>query len=434
MKYFLIISSFFLVLISTSLVGYHIVSANEKVIETHDDIALQSIQENYLTPYGYTLENPNIITNPYGTSPLSAMILFETEEEEEVKITIPGKIPETTFTNTYDSTKTHIIPIYGLYPDTENKIEIACGKKTYTYTILTEALPKDFLPSYETSNTYQEKDLIIYHEQNYIYGIDKNNEIRWLYQNNTYDVPYLLENNHLLIPISSTNDPDKKDILIEIDFTGKIYKQYHLNTNTTGLVLETENSLFIVTNNLIEMDKQNGTILNTYPLETNYEKIILDDTKENIILSNHQEELIINLKNKTQTKNSIIQEIIKQPLNIFLYTNKENYLIQKGIKLQNQVETKQSKKKIFLVGYISPDKNYKNYNIEINQTSDNIQISGTFSNEDEVYIILDKFLDKRIYDFKESYLIINKKGLSGKYSIYIKINNTIYKTNTYVKF
>ena len=58
--------------------------------------------------------------------------------------------------------------------------------------------------------------------------------------------------------------------------------------------------------------------------------------------------------------------------------------------------------------------------------------TGKFKKDDEVYLILDKFLDKRIYDIKSNTTIINQYGLEGKYSIYLKINNTIYKTNTYI--
>ena len=35
---------------------------------------------------GYTIDNPNVILNPYGNSPLTAWILFETEKEVEIKI------------------------------------------------------------------------------------------------------------------------------------------------------------------------------------------------------------------------------------------------------------------------------------------------------------------------------------------------------------
>ena len=143
MKKFLIISSFFLVLISISTIGYQMVSANEKVDEIKDQIATQQEQESYLTPYGYTLDNPNIVLDPYGISPLTALILFETEKEEEVTITIEGKDTNSTYTNTFKSDTKHYIPVYGLYPDTTNQIHLKCGNITKTYTIKTESLPTD---------------------------------------------------------------------------------------------------------------------------------------------------------------------------------------------------------------------------------------------------------------------------------------------------
>ena len=81
MKKILIISSFILVIISISIVGYSIVSANVVVDEEKDIISYQLNKEKYINPYGYTFDEPNIIVNPYGISPLTALILFETEEE-----------------------------------------------------------------------------------------------------------------------------------------------------------------------------------------------------------------------------------------------------------------------------------------------------------------------------------------------------------------
>ena len=76
---------------------------------------------------GYTLDNPNIILNPYGNSPLTALVLFETEQELDVKVTITGKDKLTTYTHTFSKAKEHYLPIYGLYADSNNKIIIECG-------------------------------------------------------------------------------------------------------------------------------------------------------------------------------------------------------------------------------------------------------------------------------------------------------------------
>ena len=37
--------------------------------------------EKEFTSKGYTLDNPNIIVDPYHNSPLTALVIFETEEE-----------------------------------------------------------------------------------------------------------------------------------------------------------------------------------------------------------------------------------------------------------------------------------------------------------------------------------------------------------------
>ena len=122
MKKILIISIFILILTLTTTIGYKVVSANTRIDEVEDIIDYQEKKENYLTHYNYTLDNPNIILNPYGNSPLTALIIFETDKEEEVSITIPGKDNNSTYTNTFEKSKVHYIQVLGLYPNYENKV------------------------------------------------------------------------------------------------------------------------------------------------------------------------------------------------------------------------------------------------------------------------------------------------------------------------
>ena len=123
MKKILIISSFLMVMMSFSMIGYKMVSATEKVDEIEEQLEFQKKQEKYFSPYGYTLDNPNIIENPYANSPLTALILFETDYSTKVTVKILSK-ENSSLENTYSEDTKHIIPIYGLYPNTENKIEI----------------------------------------------------------------------------------------------------------------------------------------------------------------------------------------------------------------------------------------------------------------------------------------------------------------------
>ncbi|MDD7102666.1 MAG: aryl-sulfate sulfotransferase N-terminal domain-containing protein, partial [Firmicutes bacterium] len=50
------------------------------------------------TTEGYTLENANVVLDPYHISPLTALIMFETEESVAPTVTIEGKDKWTTYT------------------------------------------------------------------------------------------------------------------------------------------------------------------------------------------------------------------------------------------------------------------------------------------------------------------------------------------------
>ena len=431
MKKILIISSFFLVLISISTIGYQMVSANEKVDEIKDRITIQQEQESYLTPYGYTLDNPNIVLNPYGISPLTALILFETEKEEEVTITIEGKDSNSTYTNTFKSDTKHYIPVYGLYPNTSNQIHLKCGNITKTYTIETESLPTDLkIKEVENNNN----NLYFITTDNYPYAIDNNNEVRWYLTKNYSKKITRLENGNFLLSTDTINSDNIANGLIEIDLLGKIYKQYNLENGYYGSYTETPTSIFVLSNNLLEIDKISGTILNETPLSSIYNTITYDSNSSNIIVSNEKETLKINLETKEQTTDQSQQIPNEQEIELPLYNINENYKLTKGVKFTTNNMTPESSNNIFLVNYKKIDENYKKYNIKIIKTSDYLEITGSFKESDEVYLILDKFLDKKIYDITSNRTIINKEGLSGKYSIYLKINSKIYKTDTYVTF
>ena len=83
--------------------------SNQKAINEKLDKIKESKQ--------YTIEKPYIELNPYKISPLSAIIIFQTEDEVEVEVSINGDTA-----TKMEKTKKHVIPIYGLFEDYENKI------------------------------------------------------------------------------------------------------------------------------------------------------------------------------------------------------------------------------------------------------------------------------------------------------------------------
>lgn len=431
MKKGLLIFSFLLILILASTIGYKIVSANEKVDEIQDQIIAQTNLESYLTPYGYTLDNPNIILDPYKISPLTAMILFETPTSEEVTVTIKGKDQNSTYTNTFNSTTKHYIPIYGLYPNYKNEVIITCGNTQKTYTIETKPLPTDLTIESKQNTT---NELYFITSSKYPYALDNNNDVRWYLTKNYTNKISRLDNGNILLSTDNLTPNKTRTGLIEIDLLGKIYKQYNISDGYFGTYAETPTSILVLSKRLLEIDKQNGTILNKIEVDKEYTNLNYNKQTNTISLSNQTEKKEINLDTKKESTESNDIQLNEQEIILPLYNSKENYKLTKGVKFNIHEKTKESSKSIFLIGYKKPDKKYKEYNINITKTEDYLQLTGSFSEKDKVYLILDKFLDKKVYDIKEKQTIITKEGLTGKYSIYIKINNNLYKTNNYVNF
>jgi len=428
MRKLLFTLSFILILISISMLSYKVVSANTEIQQIKDIIELQAEKENYLTPYGYTTDNPNIILNPYGSSPLTALILFETPNEEEITIMIKEKDGSIKIQNTFKSNTKHYIPVYGLYPNYNNEVTIRYGNKTKTYIIKTKSLPNDLVIEQIINTT---NDLSFLNTNGYLYALDSQNEVRWYLTNKyKYNISKL-SNGNFIIPTSDLNNNKYPLGIMEIDLLGKVYKQYNIENGYHGAFIEKDTSYLVLSKNLIEIDKQTGQVLKELELENNYNTLTFNYDTNIINLQNTQETLSIDLttneKNYSTTKEVITTKELISPI----YTI-NNYILTKGISFKTKEKTQESTKKIYIIGYKKIDENYKKYNIKITEESNYLKITGNFNNE-EVYIILDKFLDKRIYNINNNSTIINTKSLTGKYSIYLKIGDTIYKTNKYIK-
>ena len=63
---------------------------------------------------------------------------------------------------------------------------------------------------------------------------------------------------------------------------------------------------------------------------------------------------------------------------------------------------------------------------------DSNRISVSNGTGNKIYLILDKLFDKRIYRINDVGYI-NLNGLNGKYTIYYKINDKVYKTDYFVE-
>ena len=264
------------------LIFYHVERA--KPVEVIPDIlnTQYALETEFLADNNYTLDEPKIIVNPYGISPLSALIIFNTKDLTTPTVTIHGKDENTTFTNTFTPSKQHILPIYGLYADTTNHITITVNEKDYEFEIKTAALPDDFiLPS----NIEADKDSLnneLYFttpaSKGYTAAYDINGDVRW-YLTDTFiwDIQRL-NNGHLLLSSNRLiNNPYYMTGLVEIDLLGKIYYEYTLPGGYHHDVFEMPNGNLLVASNdftsdtvedyIVEIDRSTGEIIKKIDLK-----------------------------------------------------------------------------------------------------------------------------------------------------------------------
>ena len=206
---------------------------NKEIAITDSLITRQQDLEKDYQAKGYSLDNPKVVVNPYDISPLTALVMFETDKSEEVTVTVRGKDTLSTFTKTFEETKEHYIPVYGLYPDEENTVILEVGNKQKELKIKTEKLPEDFiLPTKVTKEADKlTNDLYFFTPSStgYTCAYDVNGDVRWYLTTNALWKIDRLENGHLMISTERlVNSPYYMTGLYEMDMFGKIYKEYSL--------------------------------------------------------------------------------------------------------------------------------------------------------------------------------------------------------------
>ena len=290
---------------------------------------------------GYTLDNPNIILNPYGNSPLTALVLFETEQELDVKVTIAGKDKLTTYTHTFSKAKEHYLPIYGLYADSNNKIIIECGNNKKEIYIQTEKLPENMIlpTSIKANKSKLTNDLYFYtpSSSGYTVAYDVNGDIRWYLTNYALWKIDRLQNGHLLVSTERLiNNPYYMTGLYEIDLLGKIYTEFSLEGGYHHDYYEMENGNLLVASDdfnnedgtvedyIVELDRTTGKVIKTFDLKkvlnmedgqsenyTSYDwfhnnSVWYDKKTDSITLSGRHQDAVINISYQTGELNWII--------------------------------------------------------------------------------------------------------------------------------
>lgn len=314
---------------------------SDEIIAKESLITYQSNLEEKFKIDGYTIDNPNIILDPYDASPLTALVLFETNDEVEPTITIVGKDELTTYTYKSKKSNKHYLPIYGLYADYENTIIIEYGDVRKEITIKTNLLPDNFIlpTSIKADKEKLSNDLYFFtpSSRGYTCAYDTNGDVRWYLTNYAIWNINKLKNGHMLVSTERLiNAPYYMTGLYEIDMFGKIYNEYSLEGGYHHDYYEMPNgNLLVASDNfnsdegtvedyIVEIDRQNGNIVKKFDLKSilNMEDgksenwssydwfhnnaVWYDDKTNSITLSGRHQDAVINISYETGNLNWII--------------------------------------------------------------------------------------------------------------------------------
>jgi arylsulfate sulfotransferase len=268
-------------------------------VQSRDILALQFQREQQiLTDYAsstYTLQKPYIIQDPYQANPLSAIILFETQQPAQAELVVVGKDQYSTFSYTDGGYRTHHeLAVLGLYPAYKNQVSITLTyqngqKETSSQAIQTEPLPDDF-PAIKVNVSRPGEmepgvDLMTAClDSNYTYLIDANGDVRGYFSNKNFGhctAMTILNNGRLL----ATGDvmklmPYNMSNLWEMNLLGKVFVEYEVPNAVHHDVIELSNGDFLAVSNnpnmplgydtredvIIRIDRQTGTVEQSYDL------------------------------------------------------------------------------------------------------------------------------------------------------------------------
>ncbi len=323
--------------------GYYYFShkANSEVERIISIVEKQSKLESNLSASGYTFDNPNIVLDPYENAPLSALVMFETDREEEVTITVVGKDELSTFEQTFEAAKEHYIPVYGLYADTLNEVIIKVGEKKKTINIQTDPLPENFILPTKVKAEKEKltNDLYFFTPSSvgYTCAYDVNGDVRWYLSSYALWKVDRLENGHLMLSTERpVNSPYYMTGMYEMDLLGKVYNEYSLRGGYHHDYFEMENGNFLIASDefnnadgtvediVVEMDRETGKIVKTFDLKDvlnmedgksaswiNYDwfhnnSVWYDKATNSITLSGRHKDAVINIDYETGELNWII--------------------------------------------------------------------------------------------------------------------------------
>lgn len=315
-------------------------SKTVKTLESR--LAEQASTEQAFKNIDARLDDPKVVVNPYGLSPLSALVMFKTDQPVAATVKIVGKDDLSTFSHTFAVETEHRLPVYGLYAGQTNTVEITAGDTVKRLEIQTEALPADFPKTLDVK-----KEAVALTNDLYFVtpssgdgrtsAYDVNGDVRWYLTGRFSWEVKRLKNGHMLLGSGRIlAEPYYLASAYEIDMLGKIYAEYYIPgyhhdyyERDNGNIIAAANNMgrqsgSTVEDTVVEIDRRTGKIVKTVDLsETLPHKggdsldwsagdwfhnnsVDLNEQTGELILSGRHKDAVVNLDYNTGKLNYII--------------------------------------------------------------------------------------------------------------------------------
>jgi len=263
-------------------------------------IALDRVSQSYqldrqieylLMNENYSFDVPMVILNPFGNSPLTALVLFKTDEEYSVRVTVKGNTEVTDVIGTVGAATYHRVPVIGLYPEKNNTVILELIDKennviaTKSLSIQTDPLPKSMqdlvkVVKYTKPSAYGM--LVVSGFGNpRPFAFDTEGNIRWYLNEEYASYGYFpLSNNRFIVMdkdvMIQTYEKPHAQQLYEMDYLGRVYQIYFVKNGAHHEIIEktTGGNLLVATNSINghvedmiqEIDRKTGAIVKSLDL------------------------------------------------------------------------------------------------------------------------------------------------------------------------
>lgn len=225
---------------------------------------------------GYSFEDPFVIVDPYGMAPLSALVIFDTDSDQAVTVTVKGHNSKDNMVAAFGAEKRHLLPIAGLYAGQETEVELQLADgRSKTLSITTDPVDEDIAKAevVELDPSVYDYSQLTFACYNYgSLGYDSEGDLR--YYSKFPALPFTrLSNGHYASYTADFRDQKSATFagVVEFDLCGRVYNRYDLPGGAHHEILELPNGNLLIGSShddlstvncrAVEVERETGNIV-----------------------------------------------------------------------------------------------------------------------------------------------------------------------------